>query len=43
MKKKRTLEYFRNTYKLGHLSNVIQSWYELEKLLGFPDVVSVLT
>lgn len=40
MKKKRTLAYFRDTFKLGDLSSVIGHWYELEKLLGFPRVVS---
>jgi len=41
MKKKRTLDYFRNTIKLGDLPNIIEHWYELEELLGFPDTVSV--
>ena len=40
MKKKQTLDFFRQTPKLGCLSNVIQHWYELEKSLGFQDVVS---
>ena len=40
MKKKRTLNYFRNTFKLGDLPNVIGHWYELEELLGFQDTVS---
>jgi len=41
MKKKRTLDYFRCAIKLGHLSNVIEHWYELERLLGFLETVSV--
>ena len=41
MKKRRTLNYFRDTFKLGSLPSVIENWYELEKLLGFPDTVSV--
>lgn len=40
MKKKRILEYLRDTPKLGCLSDVIRHWYELEELLGFPDAVS---
>ena len=40
MKKKRTLDFFRRTPKLGCLSDVIQHWYELEELLGFQDAVS---
>lgn len=40
MRKKRTLDYFRNIPKLGCLSDVIQRWYELEGLLGFPEIVS---
>ena len=35
MKKKKTLNYFRTTFKLGEFSNVIAHWYELEGLLGF--------
>ena len=41
MKQKRTLAYFRSTFKLGDLSNVIKHWYALEELLGFQGVVSV--
>ena len=41
MKKKRTLDYFRGTFKLGDLSNVIGHWYELEGLLGFQEIVSI--
>jgi hypothetical protein len=41
MKKRRTLDYFRGTFKLGDLPKVIGNWYELERVLGFPDVVSV--
>lgn len=41
MKKKRTLNYFRDTSKLGDLSNVIGHWYELEGLLGFQEMVSI--
>ena len=40
MKRRRTLHYFRDVTKLGCLSNVIQHWYELERLLGFPGTVS---
>ena len=40
MKKKQTLAYFRRTVKLGCLPNVIGHWYELERLLGFQEVVS---
>ena len=43
MKKRDTLNYFRNTAKLGSLSDVIEHWYELEILLGFQDPVSVPT
>lgn len=42
MKKKHTLNYFRGTTKLGDLPSVIEHWYELERLLGFPGNVSVL-
>ena len=42
MKKKRTLDYFRNTFILGDLSSVIKHWYKLERLLGFQGIVSVL-
>ena len=42
MKKKRTLNYFRETFKLGDLPSVIRHWYELEGLLGFKDAVSAL-
>jgi len=41
MEKKQTLNYFRSTFKLGDLSNVIGHWYELEGLLGFQEVVSI--
>ena len=41
MKNKRTLDYFRNTSKLGSLPNIIEHWYELEQLLGFKETVSV--
>ena len=40
MKKKRTLDYFRGTFKLGDLSSVISHWYKLEELLGFQEAVS---
>ena len=42
MKKKRTLNYFRETFKLGEFPSVIRHWYELEGLLGFKDAVSAL-
>ena len=41
MKKKRTLDYFREAFKLGDLSNVIEHWCKLEEMLGFPDTVSI--
>ena len=41
MKKKQTLDYFRSTFKLRQLSDVIQHWYELERLLGFQEAVSI--
>lgn len=41
MKKRRTLDYFRGVIKFGDLPNIIEHWYELEGLLGFPGVVSV--
>lgn len=41
MQKKGTLNYFRNTFKLGNLADVIRHWYELERLLGFQKVVSI--
>ena len=41
MKKKQTLDYFRGTFKLGSLPNVIEHWYELEEQLGFQNAVSV--
>lgn len=41
MKRKKTIEYFRTAFKLGKLADVIERWYELEKLLGFPEIVSV--
>jgi len=40
MKKKRTLDYFRNAFKFGDLHNVIVHWYQLEELLGFQRNVS---
>ena len=40
MKKKWTLSYFHGAPMLGCLSDVIQHWYDLEVLLGFPEVVS---
>ena len=40
MKKRHTLDFFRNTPKFGRLSSVIEHWYQLEKLLGFYDTVS---
>jgi hypothetical protein len=41
MRRKRTLAYFRETFKLGDLSNVIEHWYKLEGMLSFPDIVSI--
>jgi hypothetical protein len=41
MKKRQTLNYFRNTFKLGRLPDIILHWYKLEALLGFPETVSV--
>ena len=41
MREKNTLDFFRNTAKLGNLSDVIEHWYELERLLGFKTTVSV--
>ena len=41
MKKKKTLNYFRGVINFGDLHNVIEHWYELEGLLGFPETVSV--
>ena len=41
MKKKRTLNYFRGAIKFGRLAEVIEHWYQLEALLGFPAAVSV--
>ena len=41
MRKKRTLDYFRGAFKLGDLPMVIENWYELERILGFPATVSV--
>ena len=41
MKKKKILDYFCSTFKLGNLSDIIEHWYELEGLLGFPETVSV--
>ena len=41
MKKKHTLDYFRSTTDFGKLSNIIEHWYELENLLGFPEAVSI--
>lgn len=43
MKRKGTLNYFRITFKLGCFPDIIQRWYEFEQLLGFQDVVSVLS
>jgi hypothetical protein len=40
MKRKELLKYLRSTPKLGDLSDVINHWYELESLLGFPEAVS---
>ena len=42
MTKKKILGYFRDTAKLGKLSDVIEHWYELEQLLGFQEAVSIL-
>ena len=42
MIKKKTLNYFRSTVKFGRLSDVIEHWYELERLLGFQQTVSTL-
>ena len=42
MQKKETLRYFRGTFKLGSLPDVIEHWYELERALGFKKVVSIL-
>jgi hypothetical protein len=42
MKQKQTLKYLRGTFKLGNLLDVIGHWYRLEKLLGFPETVSVV-
>jgi hypothetical protein len=39
MKKKRTLNYLRETVKLGFLPDIIRHWYEIERLLGFQEVV----
>jgi hypothetical protein len=41
MKTKGTLDYFRDTFKLGKLSDVIEHWFELERLLGFRKSVSI--
>jgi hypothetical protein len=41
MKKRKTLNYFRDAFKLGDLGDIIRHWYELEGLLGFQDPVSV--
>lgn len=38
MSKRKTLDYFRTTFKLGRLADVINRWYELERVLGFPEV-----
>ena len=40
METKKTLKYFRYAFKLGKLSDVIEHWYELERLLGFQKSVS---
>ena len=42
MERKGTLGYLRDIFKLGHLPDVIGRWYQLEKLLGFPETVGVL-
>ena len=39
MAKKGTLEYFRSTFKMGNISSLISSWYQLEKVLDFPKQV----
>jgi hypothetical protein len=41
MEAKGTLDFFRNTFKAGKLSDVIEHWYELERLLGFQGTVSI--
>jgi len=41
MRKKRTLNYFRETAKLGCFSSVIERWYKLEGLLGLQETVSI--
>ena len=41
MKKKQTVTYFHDTFKLRDLSSVIRHWYELEELFGFQDPVSI--
>ena len=41
MERKGTLGYLRDIFKLGHLPDVIGRWYQLEKLLGFPESVGV--
>lgn len=40
MKSKKTLNYFREVYKMGKLSDLILHWYQLEEALGFQEVVS---
>ena len=39
MKKKRTLDYFKSSFKMGGLSSLISNWYLLEAALGFPEHV----
>lgn len=41
METKGIIDYFRNTFKLGKLPDVIENWYELERLLGFRKSVSI--
>lgn len=41
MKKKQTLDYLCNTFKLGNLPNVIGHWYKLKELLGFQENLSI--
>ena len=43
MRSKKTLNYFREVYKMGKLSDLISHWYQLEEALGFPETVSRLT
>jgi len=39
--KKKMLNYFCTTFKLGEFPNIIAHWYKLEGLLGFQDTVSL--